>query len=151
MPYVRRSTKREDEEPAEARAANELMRPVRTSPLIEVPVYLLVFFTPLAIGTVHIWSVAIMLAVALFAYSALVLRRTRRRGSILLFPMGVALLSVCALTLLQLIPLPPFLIRVLNPGAADLFDHVLAGTGLWGEGNWRALSLAPPATAVELV
>jgi len=112
---------------------------------------LLVFFTPLAIGTAHLWSVTIMLAVAIFAYSALVLKRTRRRRSVLLFPMGVALLAVSGLTLLQLIPLPPFIIRVLNPGAADLFDHVLAGTGLWGEGNWRALSLAPPATAVELM
>jgi tetratricopeptide (TPR) repeat protein/O-antigen ligase len=110
-----------------------------------------VFFTPLAIGTVHLWSVTIMLAVALFAYSALVLKRTRRRRSILLFPMGVALLAVSGLTLLQLVPLPPFMIRVLNPGAAELFDHVLAGTGLWGEGNWRALSLAPPTTAVELI
>jgi tetratricopeptide (TPR) repeat protein/O-antigen ligase len=124
---------------------------LRTSALIEAPVYLLVFFTPLAIGTVHLWSVAVMLAVALFAYSALVLKRTRRKQSLLLFPMGVALISVCGLTLLQIIPLPPFLIRILNPGAADLFDHVLAGTGLWGEGNWRALSLAPPATAVELI
>ena len=153
MPYVRRSRKREDEEPAEGRngEAAEPPRPVRTSPLIEAPIYLLVFFTPLAIGTVHLWSVTIMLAVAIFAYSALVLKRTRRRRSILLFPMGVALLAVSGLTLLQLIPLPPFMIRLLNPGAADLFDHVLAGTGLWGEGNWRSLSLAPPATAVELM
>jgi len=153
MPYVRRSRKREDEEPAEKMAgdAAEPPRPVRTSPLIEAPIYLLVFFTPLAIGTVHLWSIAIMLAVAIFAYSALVLKRSRRRRPVLLFPMGVALLAVSGLTLLQLIPLPPFMIRVLNPGAADLFDHVLAGTGLWGEGNWRALSLAPPATAVELM
>jgi tetratricopeptide (TPR) repeat protein/O-antigen ligase len=152
MPYVRRSRKQEDEESTEGQAGEAApLRPVRTSPLIEAPIYLLVFFTPLAIGTAHLWSVAIMLAVALFAYSATVLKRARRLRSVLLFPMGVALLAVCGLTLLQLIPLPPFLIRVLNPGAADLFDHVLAGTGLWGEGNWRALSLAPPATAVELV
>ena len=153
MPYVRRSRKPEDEEPAEGRTGEAAAppRPVRTSPLVEAPIYLLVFFTPLAIGTVHLWSVTIMLAVALFAYSAMVMKRTRRRRSILLFPMGVALLAVCGLTLLQIIPLPPFFVRVLNPGAADLYDHVLAGTGLWGEGNWRALSLAPPATAVELV
>ncbi len=148
MPYVRRRKKRDD---AGEPAGGELPRPVRTSPLIEAPVYLLIFFTPLAIGTVHIWSVALMLILAVFAYSALVLGRVRRRGSILLFPMGVALLSVSGLTLLQLVPLPPFLIRVLNPGAAELFDHVLSGTGLWGEGNWRSLSLAPPATAVELM
>ena len=153
MPYVRRSRKPEDEETAEGKTGEAAgpPRPVRSSPLIEAPIYLLVFFTPLAIGTAHLWSVTIMLAVALFAYSAMVLKRTRRRSSILLFPMGVALLAVSGLTLLQLVPLPPFLIRLLNPGAADLFDHVLTGTGLWGEGNWRALSLASPATAVELV
>lgn len=148
MPYVRRRKKRDD---AGEPAGEELPRPLRTSVLIEAPVYLLIFFTPLAVGTVHIWSATLMLAIALLAYSALVLGRSRRRRSLLLFPMGVALLSVCGFTLLQLVPLPPFLIRVLNPGAAELFDYVLSGTGLWGEGNWRSLSLAPPATAVELI
>ena len=108
-------------------------------------------FTPLAIGTAHLWSQAVMLGMSIVAFVALLLRRRQNHAPIKLFPLGLALLAVSALTLLQLLPIPGFVVRVLSPGAAELFDIVLSGTGLWGEGNWRALSLDPPATAGELV
>ena len=43
------------------------------------------------------------------------------------------------------------IIRLLNPGAADLYDYVHTGTGLWGENNWRSLTLEPPSTSRELL
>lgn len=119
--------------------------------LVETPVYLLLVFTPLAIGTAHLWSQAVMLGGSVAAFTALLLRRRQIHVPIKIFPMGLALLAVSALTLLQILPVPGFLIRVLNPGAAELFDLVLSGTGLWGESNWRALSLDPPATSRELL
>ena len=125
--------------------------PRHPSRLVEAPVYLLVFFVPLAIGTAHLWSQAIMLGLSIAAFTALLLRRRENRASIKLFPMGLALLAVSAVTLLQLMPVPGFLLRVLSPGATELFDVVLSGTGLWGEGNWRAMSLDPPATSGEFV
>lgn len=50
---------------------------------------------------------------------------------------------------LQLVPLPPWLLRLLSPNAAALFDETLAPVGRWP--GWRPLSLAPGETAAMLV
>ena len=118
MPYVRK--KKVPGSESEEEVEKVIQRTYRSSWWIEAPVYLLIFFTPLAIGTVHVWSIAIMLGMSVFAYSAMVLRGRKHQIRVKLFPMGVALLGVSLLTLLQLIPLPEFMIRVLNPGAGEL-------------------------------
>ena len=46
-------------------------------------------------------------------------------------------------------PLPPWLLRLLSPNAAALFDETLAPVGRWPA--WRPLSLAPGETAALLV
>jgi tetratricopeptide (TPR) repeat protein/O-antigen ligase len=66
-----------------------------------------------------------------------------------LFPFGVALLLASGFTLLQVVPLPLGLVKVLSPGMAEVCEHVCSGTKAWSE--WRALSMAPPETALELV
>jgi tetratricopeptide (TPR) repeat protein len=149
MPYKKR-TKIIDPEGEESPEGPTHI-PHKTSYLVEAPIYALIFFVPLAIGTVHLWSKTVMLGLAVLAFCALAFRRRRQARSFLLFPMGIALLSACVFCLLQLVPMPEFMVRLLNPGAAGLYDFVLSGTGLWGEGNFRALSLDPPGTAIALV
>jgi tetratricopeptide (TPR) repeat protein len=92
-----------------------------------------------------------MLGASVAAFAALLARKWREREPVKLFPFGLALIAAATFTLLQLVPIPEFLLRILSPGAAELFDLVLPGTGLWGEGNWRALSLDPPATSLEVL
>jgi tetratricopeptide (TPR) repeat protein len=119
--------------------------------LIETQVYLLLFFTPLAIGTVHLWSQAVMLALAISAFGGLLFFNRQSRAEIRLYPMGVALLAVSGLTLLQCVPLPAFMIEFLNPEAASLYQYVLPGAGLWGTGEFRSLSLDSSASSIELI
>ena len=152
MPYVRRRTDPNPEPDPNAEVSVGSSSPPHTSLAVEIPIYLLVVFTPVAIGTVHLWSIAVMLGLAIVSFGSLALRHARRHhGGLKLFPIGLVLMIAAALTLLQILPLPPFFVRILNPGAGDLFDHVLIGTPLWGHGNWSALSLDPPASAVELL
>ncbi|MBN2498621.1 MAG: O-antigen ligase family protein [Deltaproteobacteria bacterium] len=144
MPYVKR-TKRLDENGEPLPSST----PPRSSLAVEIPIYALVFATPLALGTVHLASVAGMLAMALLAFAALLVR-TRRRGlKLRLFPLGVALLAAACLCALQLLPLPPSVPGALGSGAAEVHDTVLEGTPL--AGAWRPISLAPPSTALELL
>lgn len=71
------------------------------------------------------------------------LTRTRR----CLIPPGFfPLLLLCAWFFLQLIPLPPQVIRFLTPGYAALYDQ---GLWLFAPLTWRPLSLVPAATLNE--
>ncbi|RJO71067.1 MAG: hypothetical protein C4523_04870 [Myxococcales bacterium] len=58
-----------------------------------------------------------------------------------------AVLAVGALfALLQLVPLPPFLIEWLSPNAAKIYRTALDSLGLYGQGQWRPLALDPAET-----
>lgn len=146
MPYHKR-VKSPDDEDSEQQRSQHI--PHRSSRLVEWPVLALVFTTPLAVGTAHLWAVTLMLALALVSFGALVLRRRARPRSFLLFPMGAALLGACLLTAWQLLPLPAGLAGMLSPGAGRVFDYVLAGTPL--AGGWHPLHLDPPSGAQELL
>lgn len=64
-------------------------------------------------------------------------------------PAAVAALGAATAAIaLQLVPLPPALLRLLSPNATDLFDSALAPLGLWP--GARPASLDPPETAREL-
>jgi tetratricopeptide (TPR) repeat protein len=63
-----------------------------------------------------------------------------------LLPLGLALGAV--VVALQLVPLPPGLLRFLSPNAAALFEETLAPVGRWPA--WRPLSLAPGETGFLL-
>jgi tetratricopeptide (TPR) repeat protein len=122
---------------------------VHTSVAVEVCTYLLALGTPLALGTVHLTTVAGMLALAVIGFAGL-LWATRRQGSrVRLFPLGVLLLGAAGVCLLQLLPLPQALLGVVSPAAAELHARVLEGTPL--SGAWRPASLAPPATWLEVM
>ncbi len=64
-----------------------------------------------------------------------------------LLPVGLA--AGALVVALQLVPLPPALLRLLSPNAAALFEETLAPVGRWPA--WRPLSLAPGETAMLLV
>lgn len=82
------------------------------------------------------------LCFALWCAGAALKDRRARWHLALLLPLGVA-----ALALLQLIPLPPALLALLSPAAAELREFSLVPLGLEG---WRPVSLAPVATWREL-
>jgi tetratricopeptide (TPR) repeat protein len=86
---------------------------------------------------------------------ALAARRSRRdsqasapSGEVDLPSLGLALLAVPAAIALQLVPVPPVLLRVLSPTAHELATRHL--TPIAAFPSWRPLSLDPGATALEL-
>ncbi|HOX43454.1 MAG TPA: tetratricopeptide repeat protein [Myxococcota bacterium] len=147
MPYRKRKHA-EEARPAGESPAGAAPVQVHTSVTVEVSTYLLAL-SPLALGAVHLPSVAALLALACAGFVGL-LWATRRQGHrIRMFPLGVLLLAAAGACLLQVLPLPRALLGLLSPGAAELTARVLEGTPLLGA--WRPASLAPPATWLEVM
>ncbi|MBI5545432.1 MAG: O-antigen ligase family protein [Deltaproteobacteria bacterium] len=110
---------------------------------------MVLFFCPLAIGTVHPWAIGTAAGLALLA-AALTAWATLRSGEPFLVPSpGIAFTAVTAYIGFQLLPLPPFLVGLLAPRTRELHEFVLGPLGHYPA--WRPLSLDPPATALELV
>ncbi len=104
-----------------------------------------VFFCPLALGTFQRWSVGTMLSLACAALLTLALasRRPLQQSAL-----GLGLFLVAGYLLLQGLPLPPSLLRLLSPQGAATYAFSLAG--LPGESRWHPITLDGPATAREL-
>lgn len=94
-------------------------------------------FTPLALGTVHYWSIGIALALVGGALVAMQLARPKWP----VWPVRVAALVTCYVGL-QAVPLPPGVARALSPHGAEMWEYARV-TG------WHPLSLDPSATARE--
>ena len=58
-------------------------------------------------------------------------------------------LAAIGFTLLQLLPLPPWLIGLLSPDADETYRKVLGPLGLYPTGSWQTLSLSPGDTSVK--
>ncbi len=97
---------------------------------------------PLAIGGVHPTTQLVLSAAAFALVGALVL--TRRHPAAPDPPLLVAMLAACAVTALQLVPLPPALLRFLSPAAWDIRSD-LSSTA------WMPMTLDVPATILALV
>ncbi|HWX25565.1 MAG TPA: O-antigen ligase family protein, partial [Vicinamibacteria bacterium] len=69
------------------------------------------------------------------------------RGGSQPVPAARWLLGFLALVLFQLVPLPPFLLRLLSPGSYHLYTADL----LAPSGAWHPVSVSPPRTAFALV
>lgn len=107
----------------------------------------LLFIAPLLLGGAPAWALwptgaLAGAAVVLASASAAAQRHSLRVPLAAALPLGVA-----ALCLLQLLPLPPWLLGLLSPRAAEVRDFALVPLGLDG---WRPVSLDPPATWREL-
>lgn len=113
--------------------------------LVEWGLYALVIFTPLAFGTVEPWSIAItevwIYAIALVWALSMVLSGEIRIGRSIF---NLCWLLVLAFGLLQVIPLPLELIRIISPKASALYEE----TGFLDPlaHSWRTISLVPWAT-----
>ncbi len=106
-----------------------------------------IVLSPLCIGAQHTW--VLLAATAISAVSAVLFWATARpravrQSSSLLVWLAVAL---TAFTLLQAVPLPISLLRIIAPKSADVWSRALTPLG---EGvAWGALSIDPTATRIQ--
>ena len=97
-----------------------------------------IVFAPLAVGTVQLWSLAVLVGLTAAAAMAAALGRPRR----IPWPVWAAL-ATAAWVGFQAVPLPPWCLSLLSPRAAELLDFSLL------PGAWHPLSLDAAATARE--
>ncbi len=107
---------------------------------------LLVAGNALVRGGVDLPAVALS-AVAAAAFLALAPGR-RSRDPIALPALSLGLAGAALFVALQLVPLPPWLARVLSPHTAETLRDALGPLGLYPA--WRPLTLDPGTTALEL-
>lgn len=118
--------------------------------MIEVGLYVLIILTPMAFGTVEPWSIALaeveiyviglVWGLTMVSAGEIHIQRT---------PLNLCWLLVLIFGLLQVLPLPPQVIRAISPHAGALYDR----TGFDGSlvNTWQTLSLVPYATRQALV
>lgn len=108
----------------------------------------LLFFAPLAFGSVEPWSLAIMevlAAAGLFIF----LGENRKAGApVYRVPGMLPLLGLAAYSLIQVIPMPAGVVEVLSPGTHSFYTGTM---GLPGPLSWMTLSIRPKATVMELL
>lgn len=111
---------------------------------------LLLLFTPLAFGTVEVWSIAVAELLVLFM-GAIWFAQMIRDGRIQIdrTPFTVLILSFLALMLFQMLPLPMNTIKLLSPAAYSVYSAAASALNLQAE--WRTVSLDPIATREELL
>ncbi len=118
--------------------------------IIEYGLYLLIVFTPFAFGTVEPWSIAIA-EVIIFTVALAWGLKMVALGEIRIeqTPLNICWLLVLGFGLLQIVPLPLQVIRILSPNAYALYQEMAFDSALTA--SWRTLSLYPYATKIELL
>jgi len=109
----------------------------------------ILIFSPLAFGTVEMWSLAVMeisAMLAAWAYIYLVPKRDDRR---FYEPPGIKpLLCLVFYILVQLVPMPAEFVRLISPSSYSVYE---GGAGVTGQLSWIPLSVHPKATLSEFM
>jgi O-antigen ligase len=95
--------------------------------IIELGLVFLIFFTPLAFGSVYIWSYSIMELAVFSMLIALIMKKGLIHGKKISFPLFVPVMFFLAFVLFQLTPLPPSAIKAISPQAHELYSRTLDG------------------------
>lgn len=105
------------------------------------------FFSPLAFGTVEQWSLAIVeicsLAVAAIYYLHLTSEGKKSVHVVGIFPLSLLLLFVA----FQMVPLPPALVKAIAPGNYAVYESISKVV----DPGWIPLSIDPRATLHEFM
>ena len=119
-------------------------------------------FLPLPFGLVEEWAIFIFEAATLVLFASYILGRhssrknngKRKKPQRLKFPLLLKILLVIFLgiTVIQLIPLPQFLLKILSPRTIDVYNGVYSGElNELGKVGWRTLSFSPDLSFYELI
>lgn len=104
-------------------------------------------FAVLAWGGAVPWSLPPLVGLSCLGLFALLLDQRRRERRLFIPTVSLLLGGAAVLCLIQLLPLPAFLLKLLSPHAAELREFALVPLGFSRHGP---VSLDPPATLREL-
>lgn len=114
-----------------------------SSRLADACLVVILVISPLPFGTVHVWSTAALGVLAITFFAAVVAAQRHDGKRVAFGWLGWLLLAAAAYPLVQLVPLPPGLLRVLSPAAWDLRGFDVGWTA-----SFAPLALEPPAAAL---
>ena len=120
---------------------------------IEKGILFLLVFAPLAFGAVQSWASAVMEIAAFMIFGAWLIKKENGEGlGCMVKGQGAKTMAVLfgafvALIIVQLAPLPVWLLRFLSPNTAMFYERFTVE----GSAQWRTLSLYPWATRQELL
>lgn len=106
----------------------------------------LLIFCPLAFGTTEQWSLTIMEALSPLALLLFLLHLRANKGIYYQTPGLTPLLILLGYILVQLIPLPAAVVKLISPATFALYNNTI---GLLEPVNWMALSINKKATLLE--
>ncbi len=129
--------------------------------VIEAGLIFLVVLTPFAFGAVELWAYTIMelVVLALVAVWLLKMVVVEREVRLPRTPLNLPIMLFICLVLFQLIPLPEALLKIVSPGAQDVYsqtlmsvgaEHIAASREVLSSGG-GAISLSTYATKTELL
>jgi hypothetical protein len=105
-------------------------------------------FAPLAFGTVEHWSVLTLELLVALAVLTFCLSLVRSSRPLLSIPGLVPLLLLAGWMLLQMVPLPPFIVKVLSPEAYRIYEPV---SGMLKGNPWIPLTVYQKGTMLESI
>ncbi len=108
----------------------------------------LLIFSPLAYGTVSTWSLTIMEALSIGAVILLYISLWVNDRTIYQAPGFLLVILFPAYILVQLIPLPAGVVKLISPSTYSLYNETI---GIVEPIQWISLSIYKKATLVELV
>jgi len=109
--------------------------------------FFLIIFTPLAFGTMEPWSYAIMEILTAAAFFSFLIGIIKQKEELYCVPGIVPLLVFLSYILFQIVPLPPFIVEFLSPGAFSIHEKAFALID--NTDSWMTLSVNPGATLAE--
>ncbi len=108
----------------------------------------ILIFSPLAFGTVELWSLTIMETASVSALIMLLLRNLKDKDrSLFEIPGIIPLLFLLTYVLLQAVPLPPDIIRIISPETYNLYKETML-VDQAGE-SWMSLSINKKAALMS--
>jgi O-antigen ligase/tetratricopeptide (TPR) repeat protein len=114
--------------------------------LIFILYIFVLLFSPLAFGTVEPWSLAVMETLALLLLVMVLVGGVRNKQVFYHIPGSIPLMLFLTYVFIQIIPLPPWMIKVVSPATYALYsDTVLVSD----PAAWVSLSINKKATLME--
>lgn len=125
---------------------------MKISPMKSIPLVIFIItlcFAPLAFGSVEVWSItAVEALVFIVSFTFLLANAKENNGRMVNIPGLLPLILLLCWMIIQIIPLPVFLVKVLSPQSFHAYKPLL---DVLGTDVWIPLTVNQKATTTELL